>query len=135
MTIGEALVRYLETKKVEVIFGIPGVHTVELYRGLSRSRIRHITSRHEQGAGFMADGYARVSGKPARVLGISRANLFGVVAAICLYESEIMELHMMPIDQKKTMTYIKRSQVDRIVGLLLTVMFILNSRVILLLSY
>lgn len=63
MTIGEALVRYLEAKKIDVIFGIPGVHTVELYRGLSRSCIRHITSRHEQGAGFMADGYARVSGQ------------------------------------------------------------------------
>lgn len=64
ITIGEALVNYLEEQEVDIIFGIPGVHTVELYRGLSRSSIRHIVSRHEQGAGFMADGYARVSGKP-----------------------------------------------------------------------
>jgi acetolactate synthase-1/2/3 large subunit len=63
-SIGEALIQYLEAQKVNIIFGIPGVHTVELYRGLSRSGIRHITSRHEQGAGFMADGYARVSGRP-----------------------------------------------------------------------
>lgn len=63
-TCGEALVRILEAYGVEVIFGIPGVHTVELYRGLPATRIRHITPRHEQGAGFMADGYARVSGKP-----------------------------------------------------------------------
>ena len=49
---------------VEVVFGIPGVHTVELYRGLAASKIRHVTPRHEQGAGFMADGYARASGKP-----------------------------------------------------------------------
>jgi len=62
-TIGEALVAQLEERGVEVVFGIPGVHTVELYRGLAGSKIRHITARHEQGAGFMADGYARVSGK------------------------------------------------------------------------
>jgi acetolactate synthase-1/2/3 large subunit len=46
------------------VFGIPGVHTVELYRGLSGSPIRHITARHEGGAAFMADGYARASGQP-----------------------------------------------------------------------
>jgi acetolactate synthase-1/2/3 large subunit len=63
-TCGEYLVRLLEAYGVELIFGIPGVHTVELYRGLPATRIRHVTPRHEQGAGFMADGYARVSGKP-----------------------------------------------------------------------
>ena len=63
-TCGEVLVKLLEGYGVELIFGIPGVHTVELYRGLPATRIRHITPRHEQGAGFMADGYARVTGKP-----------------------------------------------------------------------
>jgi acetolactate synthase I/II/III large subunit len=63
-TCGEALVRLLEHYGVELVFGIPGVHTVELYRGLAASMLRHVTPRHEQGAGFMADGYARVTGKP-----------------------------------------------------------------------
>jgi acetolactate synthase-1/2/3 large subunit len=63
-TIGEALVDGLAARDVTCVFGIPGVHTVELYRGLAASGIRHVTPRHEQGAGFMADGYARVSGKP-----------------------------------------------------------------------
>jgi acetolactate synthase-1/2/3 large subunit len=63
-TCGEFLVKQLEAWGVDTVFGIPGVHTVELYRGLPHSKIRHITPRHEQGAGFMADGYARVSGKP-----------------------------------------------------------------------
>lgn len=62
-TCGEYLVRLLEAYGVEIIFGIPGVHTVELYRGLEATRLRHVTPRHEQGAGFMADGYARASGK------------------------------------------------------------------------
>ena len=62
--IGQELISCLSANGVDVIFGIPGVHTIELYRGLSGSSIRHVTPRHEQGAGFMADGYARVSGRP-----------------------------------------------------------------------
>lgn len=63
-SIGQALVRYLEARGVDVVFGIPGVHTIEMYQGLAGSGIRHVTPRHEQGAGFMADGYARASGRP-----------------------------------------------------------------------
>ncbi|MGR3620815.1 5-guanidino-2-oxopentanoate decarboxylase [Pseudophaeobacter sp.] len=63
-TVGEALVEGLKARDVACVFGIPGVHTVELYRGLAASGLRHVTPRHEQGAGFMADGYARASGKP-----------------------------------------------------------------------
>ncbi|WP_367104095.1 5-guanidino-2-oxopentanoate decarboxylase [uncultured Psychrobacter sp.] len=63
ITCGELLVQWLEYYGVDTVFGIPGVHTVELYRGLPSTGIRHITPRHEQGAGFMADGYYRASGK------------------------------------------------------------------------
>ena len=63
-TVGVLLIKLLEQYNVEDVFGIPGVHTIELYRGLANSSIRHHTPRHEQGAGFMADGYARVSRKP-----------------------------------------------------------------------
>jgi acetolactate synthase-1/2/3 large subunit len=63
-TCGEAAIRLLEQYGVDTIFGIPGVHTLELYRGLGDSPIRHVTPRHEQGAAFMADGYARVTGRP-----------------------------------------------------------------------
>ena len=63
-TVGTALVEGLAARGVDVVFGIPGVHTIELYRGLSGSPVRHVTARHEQGAAFMADGYARVSGRP-----------------------------------------------------------------------
>ncbi len=61
--IGHQLVDLLHQYGVDTVFGIPGVHTIELYRGLQQSTIRHITPRHEQGAGFMADGYARATGK------------------------------------------------------------------------
>lgn len=61
-TLGEHLVTLLEHYGVTTVFGIPGVHTIEMYRGLKSSSIKHITPRHEQGAGFMADGYARATG-------------------------------------------------------------------------
>ncbi len=68
LTVGEALVELLAEYGVDLVFGIPGTHSIELYRGLSRvaetGEIRHISPRHEQGGGFMADGYARISGKP-----------------------------------------------------------------------
>ena len=64
------------------MFGIPGVHTVELYRGLAGSKIRHVTPRHEQGAGFMADGYARVSGKPGVAFVITGPGLTNTITAM-----------------------------------------------------
>ncbi|SEK55440.1 acetolactate synthase, large subunit [Colwellia chukchiensis] len=64
LTCGQALVKLLEAYGVDTVFGIPGVHTLDLYDGLSGSPIQHVLARHEQGAGFMADGYARVTGKP-----------------------------------------------------------------------
>jgi acetolactate synthase-1/2/3 large subunit len=81
-TVGEALVELLARHGVEIVFGIPGVHTVELYRGLARSPIRHVTPRHEQGAGFMADGYARVSGRPGVCLVITGPGLTNTLTAM-----------------------------------------------------
>src|SRR5215510_11259665 len=82
MTLGEALITLLEAHRVDTVFGIPGVHTIELYRGLARSKIRHITPRHEQGAGFMADGYARVSGKPGVAFVITGPGLTNMITAM-----------------------------------------------------
>jgi acetolactate synthase-1/2/3 large subunit len=81
-TCGEALIGFLEQYGIDTIFGIPGVHTVELYRGLGNSKIRHITPRHEQGAGFMADGYARASGRPAACFIITGPGLTNIATAL-----------------------------------------------------
>ena len=81
-TCGEALVEMLEAYGIDTVFGIPGVHTVELYRGLPNTRIRHITPRHEQGAGFMADGYARASGKPAACFIITGPGMTNITTAM-----------------------------------------------------
>ncbi|MGD0493968.1 MAG: 5-guanidino-2-oxopentanoate decarboxylase [Steroidobacteraceae bacterium] len=82
LTCGELLVKLLEDFGVDTVFGIPGVHTVELYRGLPSTRIRHITPRHEQGAGFMADGYARVSGKPGVCFIITGPGMTNIMTAM-----------------------------------------------------
>ncbi|WP_419737486.1 5-guanidino-2-oxopentanoate decarboxylase [Pseudomonas sp. COR18] len=81
-TCGEVLVKLLEGYGVEQVFGIPGVHTVELYRGLATSTIEHITPRHEQGAGFMADGYARTSGKPGVCFIITGPGMTNITTAM-----------------------------------------------------
>lgn len=81
-TCGEFLVKQLEAWGVDTVFGIPGVHTVELYRGLPSTQIRHITPRHEQGAGFMADGYARVLGKPGVCFIITGPGMTNILTAM-----------------------------------------------------
>lgn len=81
-TVGEALVSELQERGVRCVFGIPGVHTIELYRGLARSGIRHVTPRHEQGAGFMADGYARASGEPGVAFVITGPGLTNTLTAM-----------------------------------------------------
>ncbi|MEY8843184.1 thiamine pyrophosphate-binding protein, partial [Cribrihabitans sp. XS_ASV171] len=81
-TVGMTLVRRLQAHGVETVFGIPGVHTVELYRGLSGSGIRHVTARHEQGCGFMADGYARACGRPGVAFVITGPGLTNTLTAM-----------------------------------------------------
>lgn len=69
LTGGEWIVEALRTEGVRHVFGIPGVHNLAIYDALLRqSDIAHILARHEQGAGFMADGYARASGRPGVVV-------------------------------------------------------------------
>jgi thiamine pyrophosphate-dependent acetolactate synthase large subunit-like protein len=66
---GEWVVEALRVEGVRHVFGIPGVHNLAIYDALLRqTAIVHILARHEQGAAFMADGYARASGRPGVVL-------------------------------------------------------------------
>jgi len=66
---GEWVVEVLRAQGVRHVFGLPGVHNLAIYDALLRQHdIAHVLSRHEQGAGFMADGYARASGNPGVVV-------------------------------------------------------------------
>jgi 5-guanidino-2-oxopentanoate decarboxylase len=78
-SVGEALLGLLQAYGVDTIFGIPGVHNVEMYRALPRSGLRHILTRHEQGAGFMADGYARATGRPGVCFTITGPGLTNIL--------------------------------------------------------
>jgi thiamine pyrophosphate-dependent acetolactate synthase large subunit-like protein len=79
---GVAAVKALEANGVDTVFGIPGVHTLEIYDALYDSNIKHILARHEQGAGFMADGYARASGKPGVAVIITGPGITNVATPI-----------------------------------------------------
>jgi 5-guanidino-2-oxopentanoate decarboxylase len=80
-SIGRYLVELLVANGIDTVFGIPGVHNLELYRGLAASNLRHILVRHEQGAGFAADGYARMSGRAAVAFTISGPGLTNILTA------------------------------------------------------
>ena len=65
MTGAEVLIESLRVNGVRHVFGIPSTHTLEFYRALGQTTgIEHVTTSHEQGAAFMADGYARATGQP-----------------------------------------------------------------------
>jgi 5-guanidino-2-oxopentanoate decarboxylase len=64
MTCGEAVMKLLSAYGVDTVFGMAGTMTLELYRGIAASGMRHVQCRHEQGASLMADGYARATGRP-----------------------------------------------------------------------
>jgi thiamine pyrophosphate-dependent acetolactate synthase large subunit-like protein len=81
-TTGEICIRLLEQYGVDTVFGIPGVHTLEFYRGLAGSPIRHISTAHEQGAAFGADGYGRIAGRPGVCIVISGPGLTNAATGI-----------------------------------------------------
>jgi acetolactate synthase-1/2/3 large subunit len=66
---GQILIDALDAYGIDTVFGIPGIHTLPIYDALfEHPRIHHVMTRHEQGAGYMADGYARVTGGVGVVL-------------------------------------------------------------------
>ena len=65
---GHLVVESLEALGAEVVFGLPGIHALAIWEGLRESGLRFAGFRAELNAGFAADGYARVSGRPAPLL-------------------------------------------------------------------
>ena len=101
-TCAQVLMRLLREYQVEKVFGIPGVHTIELYRGLPGSDLHHITPRHEQGAAFMADGYARASGKPGVCFLITGPGLTNAATAMAqAYSDSIPMLVISAVNRRE----------------------------------
>jgi acetolactate synthase-1/2/3 large subunit len=63
IAVSELIVRFMERLGIDHIFGMPGAHILPIYDSLYNSGIKSILAKHEQGAAFMAGGYARASGK------------------------------------------------------------------------
>ncbi|WP_286842861.1 thiamine pyrophosphate-binding protein, partial [Idiomarina sp. UBA4206] len=83
MKASDLFVKALENEGVKYIFGIPGEENLDLLESLSKSDIELILTRHEQGAGFMAATYGRLTGKPGvclSTLGPGATNLVTPVA-------------------------------------------------------
>ncbi|WP_151702372.1 acetolactate synthase large subunit [Nitrincola alkalilacustris] len=64
MKASDLFIKALENEGVEYIFGVPGEENIDFLNSLKNSTIRFILTRHEQGAGFMAATYGRLTGKP-----------------------------------------------------------------------
>jgi acetolactate synthase-1/2/3 large subunit len=82
LTGAKALIKALEAQGVEVIFGYPGGASLPIYDELSRSPIRHVLVRHEQGAAHMADGYSRSTGKTGVCLATSGPGATNLVTGL-----------------------------------------------------
>ena len=80
--LGAQISHMLKSRGVDTIFGIPGVHNQEMYRGIEAAGITHVLARHEQGAGFMADGYARASGRPGVAYVITGPGLCNILTPL-----------------------------------------------------
>lgn len=91
LTGAQTIIATLQAYNVDTIFGIPGVHTLPIYDAIyHETGMRHILARHEQGAGFMAEGYARISGRPGVVCTITGPGVTNVsTAAASAYADSI----------------------------------------------
>lgn len=92
--IADLLVAYLEQMGVEYVFGVPGGAIEPLYNALARSArrggVRHILARHEAGAAFMADGYARETGKIGVCCSTSGPGATNLITGVaCAYDNGI----------------------------------------------
>jgi acetolactate synthase-1/2/3 large subunit len=76
------IVEALEREGVSIVAGIPGGANLPIYDALHGSRIRHILARHEQGAGFIAQGYGALEGTPGVCLATSGPGVTNLITAI-----------------------------------------------------
>src|SRR3972149_4661679 len=105
MRSSDLFAKCLETEGVKYIFGIPGEETLELVDSIISSGIKFITTRHEQGAAFMADAYGRLTGRAGVCLstlgpgatnlltGIADANLDRAPLVAITAQTSLSKLH------------------------------------------
>ena len=97
MTGGQAVVESLVTQGVELVFGVISIHNIHLHDALygARDKIRYVGGRMEMGCGFMADGYARASGRPGVIVtssGPGAAHTMGALGEAYFAGSPVLEI-------------------------------------------
>lgn len=92
LTGAETLLRSLILEGVECIFGYPGGAVLPIYDSLYSSRLKHVLTRHEQGAIHAADGYARATGKPGVVIATSGPGATNLVTGIATAQMDSVPL-------------------------------------------
>jgi acetolactate synthase I/II/III large subunit len=84
-TCGQVITDALIAHGVSTVFGIPGAHTYDLIDALAQrqQQLRFVTTRHEQGAGYMAYGYAKASGREGVCTVVPGPGVLNAGAALC----------------------------------------------------
>jgi acetolactate synthase-1/2/3 large subunit len=94
---GEALARALADHGVDTVFGIPGTHNLSVYAALPTYGIQHVSPRHEQGAGYAADGFARATGRVGVALTTTGPAILNAAAAAAqAYSDSVPVLFVSP---------------------------------------
>ena len=82
ISVSELIVRYLERLGIDHIFGMPGAHVLPIYDCLHDSGVKSVLVKHEQGAAFMAGGYARVSQRPSACIATAGPGATNLITGI-----------------------------------------------------
>ncbi|CAM3433974.1 thiamine pyrophosphate-binding protein [Nocardioides dubius] len=94
---GQALVDALVGHGVDTVFGIPGTHNLAVYSALAEHDVTHVLPRHEQGAGYAADGYARSTGRVGVALTTTGPAILNAAAAAAqAYSDSVPVLFISP---------------------------------------
>ncbi|HQT30656.1 MAG TPA: thiamine pyrophosphate-binding protein [Thiobacillus sp.] len=82
ISVSELIVRYLQRLGIDTLFGMPGAHVLPIYDCLHDSRVKSVLVKHEQGAAFMAGGYARVSHQPSACIATAGPGATNLITGI-----------------------------------------------------
>ncbi len=82
ISVSELIVRYLERLGIDTLFGMPGAHVLPIYDRLHDSQVKSVLVKHEQGAAFMAGGYARVSHRPSACIATAGPGATNLITGI-----------------------------------------------------
>jgi acetolactate synthase-1/2/3 large subunit len=82
ISVSELIVRYLESLGIDHIFGMPGAHVLPIYDCLHDSKVKSVLVKHEQGAAFMAGGYARISHQPSACIATAGPGATNLITGI-----------------------------------------------------